>query len=179
MHAESGLLEVVDQRHWRAHLVCGLLSRSKVALSGSDGWMLLCLCLVDAFWERLLFRSTFIGPSLGRMTQTAFLVWNCEVQRLLEFLLINLLFSLRVISICVTIFTEHTLPTNVLRALENALYLGSTAEHVVVTGDSAGGNLAVAVTLRCIIEVWWVWSHTTRRIERKCWMKWIRASTNE
>lgn len=35
-------------------------------------------------------------------------------------------------------------------ALENATALGSTAHRVVLVGDSAGGNLAVAVTLRAI-----------------------------
>eukprot|EP00048_Salpingoeca_helianthica_P006996 m.105208 g.105208 ORF g.105208 m.105208 type:complete len:902 (+) comp14194_c6_seq2:225-2930(+) len=37
-------------------------------------------------------------------------------------------------------------------ALQNAHLLGSTAERVVVCGDSAGGNLCTAVALRCAME---------------------------
>lgn len=40
-------------------------------------------------------------------------------------------------------------------ALSNADKLGSTAARVVVVGDSAGGNLTLAVTLKCILEVCW------------------------
>ena len=35
-------------------------------------------------------------------------------------------------------------------ALANADKLGTTAEHVYFIGDSAGGNLIIAMTLRCI-----------------------------
>jgi len=39
-----------------------------------------------------------------------------------------------------------------LWAIENAWKLGSTAEKVILCGDSAGGNLAAAVTVRAIVE---------------------------
>lgn len=38
-------------------------------------------------------------------------------------------------------------------ALCNVDRLGTTGQHVCVAGDSAGGNLVAAVTLRCIMEV--------------------------
>ena len=38
------------------------------------------------------------------------------------------------------------------RALANCASLGTTAERVIVAGDSAGGNLCVSVTLRCLLE---------------------------
>ncbi|EDQ84195.1 uncharacterized protein MONBRDRAFT_34791 [Monosiga brevicollis MX1] len=37
-------------------------------------------------------------------------------------------------------------------ALEHASLLGTTADRVLVAGDSAGGNLAVSVALRCLVE---------------------------
>ncbi|PRP76922.1 hypothetical protein PROFUN_06200 [Planoprotostelium fungivorum] len=39
-----------------------------------------------------------------------------------------------------------------LWAIQNAWKLGSTAEKVILCGDSAGGNLAAAVTVRAIVE---------------------------
>ncbi len=38
-------------------------------------------------------------------------------------------------------------------ALCNLSRLGSTGQRVCVAGDSAGGNLAAAVSLRCVMEV--------------------------
>ena len=37
-------------------------------------------------------------------------------------------------------------------ALEHCHLLGSTAQRVVIAGDSAGGNLTYAVALRCLLE---------------------------
>lgn len=37
-------------------------------------------------------------------------------------------------------------------AMENPQSLGWTGERVLVTGDSAGGNLAVSLAFRCILE---------------------------
>ena len=62
-----------------------------------------------------------------------------------------------ILSVDYSLAPEHPFPRALqecihayLWALANAHRLGSTADHVYFTGDSAGGNLVVAVTLACI-----------------------------
>eukprot|EP00055_Hartaetosiga_balthica_P013734 m.71680 g.71680 ORF g.71680 m.71680 type:complete len:921 (+) comp8359_c0_seq1:131-2893(+) len=68
-------------------------------------------------------------------------------------------FEYPIFSIDYALAPEHPYPRPVQEcffayvwALNNAETLGWTGEKVLVTGDSAGGNLTVALTLRCIVE---------------------------
>eukprot|EP00730_Choanoeca_flexa_P002427 TRINITY_DN11047_c0_g1_i4.p1 TRINITY_DN11047_c0_g1~~TRINITY_DN11047_c0_g1_i4.p1 ORF type:complete len:836 (+),score=162.49 TRINITY_DN11047_c0_g1_i4:312-2510(+) len=64
-----------------------------------------------------------------------------------------------ILSIDYSLAPEHIFPAAInecfyayIWALEHCQLLGSTAQRVVIAGDSAGGNLAYAVTLRCLLE---------------------------
>ncbi|EDQ89034.1 uncharacterized protein MONBRDRAFT_25836 [Monosiga brevicollis MX1] len=64
-----------------------------------------------------------------------------------------------ILSIDYSLAPEHRYPTALQEvvyayrwAITHATRLGSTAERVIVVGDSAGGNLVTALALRCIVE---------------------------
>jgi acetyl esterase/lipase len=73
-----------------------------------------------------------------------------------------------IVSVDYRLAPEHAYPTAIDECffaycwcLANCEKLGSSAQNVVICGDSAGGNLAAAVTLRCLMEVTF---HYTQRL---------------